>query len=461
MKRPTPGNLLELFAFPKTGLLKKAGFVAGIAALFGVSAILDLNLSVPLFLLCLILYLKYLHADLTLRPYRLINLTLLFVIIITVSLAVIKQGRDIALLLLPFSIVPMLAVLLFNDLVIALLLTLASAVALSSMWSRPAELAMLFMVSGMSGALMVYGARKSMTIIIAGFAVGIIQMVVFFFTRAMNLVDPYQYVFLFLNGIISGIVCVGILPIFEFLFGTITNIRLLELADFNHPLLNRLMLEAPGTYHHSLIVGNLSEAASRAVGANSLLARIGAYYHDIGKLTKPGYFSENQCVVGNVHESLAPNMSKLVIMNHVKEGVELAKEYRLNPHIIDFIRQHHGTSLVYYFYRKALENGQEQAGVKEDVFRYPGPKPTTKEAAIVLLADSVEAATRALKEPTLAKMEELVHKIINNKFIDGQLDECDLTLKDLEKISQVFIHILTGISHTRVHYPEAKNDAAG
>lgn len=461
MKRPTPGNLLELFAFPKTGLLKKAGFVAGIAALFGVSAILDLNLSVPLFLLCLIIYLKYLHADLTLRPYRLINLTFLFVIIITVSLAVIKQGRDIALLLLPFSIVPMLAVLLFNDLVIALLLTLASAVALSSMWSRPAELAMLFMVSGMAGALMVYGARKSMTIIIAGFAVGIIQVVVFVFTRAMNLVDPYQYVFLFLNGIISGIVCVGILPIFEFLFGTITNIRLLELADFNHPLLNRLMLEAPGTYHHSLIVGNLSEAASRAVGANSLLARIGAYYHDIGKLTKPGYFSENQCVVGNVHESLAPNMSKLVIMNHVKEGVELAKEYRLNPHIVDFIRQHHGTSLVYFFYRKALENGQEQAGVKEDVFRYPGPKPTTKEAAIVLLADSVEAATRALKEPTLAKMEELVHKIINNKFIDGQLDECDLTLKDLEKISQVFIHILTGISHTRVHYPEAKNDAAG
>ena len=460
MKKQSPGNLLELFSFPKAGLLKKAGFAAGIAALFGVSVLLSLNLSVPLFLLCLILYLKYLHADLTLRPYRLLNLTLLFVIVVSLSLAVIGQGKDLALLLLPFSIVPMLAVLLFNDLVIALLLSLASAVAVSSMWSRPAELAMLFLLSGLSGALLVFKARKSMTIIIAGVAVGVIQSLVLFFTRAMNPVEPKLYAFLFLNGIFSGIICVGVLPIFEFLFGTITNIRLLELADFNHPLLNRMMQEAPGTYHHSLIVGNLSEAAGRVVGANSLLARIGAYYHDIGKLTKPDYFSENQSLFGNVHESLAPNMSKLVIMNHVKEGVELAKEYRINPHIVDFIRQHHGTSLVYFFYRKALEEGHRQEGVKEDVFRYPGPKPDTKETAIVLLADSVEAATRALREPTLAKMEELVHKIINNKFIDGQLDECDLTLKDLEKISQVFIHILTGISHTRVNYPEEKNDAA-
>ncbi len=266
-----------------------------------------------------------------------------------------------------------------------------------------------------------------------------------------------MYAALWLNGIASGILVLGILPIFEYLFKTVTNISLLELADFNHPLLNRLMLEAAGTYHHSLIVGNLSEAASQAVKANSLLARIGAYYHDIGKLSKPEYFSENQNININKHDTLTPAMSKLVIINHVKDGVELAKKYRLNPRFIDFIQQHHGSSLVYYFYRRALETLEEDQEIKEEGFRYPGPKPKTKETAIVLLADSTEAATRALKDPTPAKIEEAVHKIINNKFIDGQLDECDLTLKDLEKISGIFIRILSVIYHSRVTYPEEKS----
>ena len=200
-------------------------------------------------------------------------------------------------------------------------------------------------------------------------------------------------------------------------------------------------------------------SACRAIGANALLARIGAYYHDIGKLQQPEYFSENQFRELNKHSNLSPSMSKLVIMNHVKEGVELAKKYGLSPALIDFIQQHHGNSLVYYFYRRALENPEEDREVKEEGFRYPGPKPNSKETAIVLLADSVEAATRALKETSPAKIEELVHKVINNKFIDGQLDECDLTLKDLEKISVVFIRILTGIYRSRVSYPEEQNGA--
>ena len=229
----------------------------------------------------------------------------------------------------------------------------------------------------------------------------------------------------------------------------------MELADFNHPLLQRMTLEAPGTYHHSLVVGNLSDAACQAVGANALLARIGAYYHDIGKLSKPGYFSENQGpdLKTSKHDTLSPTMSKLVIMNHVKEGVELAKKYKLNPQLVDFIEQHHGNSLVFYFYRRALENLDENEEINEEGFRYPGPKPKTKEAAIVLLADSVEAASRTLKEPNAGNIEELVHKVINNKFIDGQLDECDLTLKDLEKISAVFVRILSGIYHSRITYP--------
>jgi putative nucleotidyltransferase with HDIG domain len=217
-----------------------------------------------------------------------------------------------------------------------------------------------------------------------------------------------------------------------------------------------MIMEAPGTYHHSLIVGNLSEAACTSVGANALLARIGAYYHDIGKLEKPEYFSENQDIKTSKHDTLSPDMSKLVIMNQVTKGLELAKKYKLNPRLIDFILQHHGTSLVYYFYRRALETLEEDQEVREEGFRYPGPKPNTKETAIVLLADSAEAATRALKEPSPANIKDVVHKIINNKFIDGQLDECDLTLKDLEKISEIFIRILSGIYHARITYPESQ-----
>jgi putative nucleotidyltransferase with HDIG domain len=215
-----------------------------------------------------------------------------------------------------------------------------------------------------------------------------------------------------------------------------------------------MILEAPGTYHHSLVVGNLSEAACRAVGANALLARIGAYYHDIGKLQKPTYFSENQEIKDSKHDTLSPSMSKMIIMNHVKDGIELARKHRLNPVLAEFIMSHHGNSLVYYFYRRALENLEDDQEVREEGFRYSGPKPGTKETAIVLLADSVEAATRALKDPAPAKIEEIVHKIINNKFIDGQLDECELTLKDLEAISIVFVRILAGIYHSRITYPE-------
>ncbi len=190
------------------------------------------------------------------------------------------------------------------------------------------------------------------------------------------------------------------------------------------------------------------------IGANALLARIGAYYHDIGKLDKAEYFGENQDINDSKHDSLTPAMSKLVIINHVKEGIELAKKYKFSPRLINFIQQHHGTSLVYYFYRRALETLEDDQEVKEEGFRYPGPKPDSKETAVVLLADSVEAAARALKDPTPSKIEEVVHKIINNKFIDGQLDECELTLKDIENISAVFIRMLGGIYHSRVTYPE-------
>jgi putative nucleotidyltransferase with HDIG domain len=248
----------------------------------------------------------------------------------------------------------------------------------------------------------------------------------------------------------------GVLPVLEFLFNVVTNISLLELADFNHPLLKRLVLEAPGTYHHSLLVGNLAEVACESINANSLLARVGAYYHDIGKVEKPEYFLENQGKSSSRHGQLKASMSKLVIINHVKEGLALAHKHKLNSSIIDFIEQHHGRSLVFYFYIRALEEAKDN--VKEDVFRYPGPKPQTKETAIVLLADSVEAACRSLGSPSAQRIDEVVHTVINNKFIDGQLDECDLTLKDLNKIAEIFIRILSAVYHSRIGYPEIKSE---
>ncbi|NQU07903.1 MAG: HDIG domain-containing protein, partial [Candidatus Abyssubacteria bacterium] len=256
------------------------------------------------------------------------------------------------------------------------------------------------------------------------------------------------------NGLITaiGIVPGSLIPL-ESIFGIATSIRLLELSDLNHPLLKRMAMQAPGTYHHSLMVGNMAEAAAEEIGANSLLARVGSYYHDVGKMNKPLYFSENQRGAKNRHDELTPNMSALILTAHAKEGVELAREQRLNQPIIDFIEQHHGTSLMPFFYQKAMEQDQTHS-VEEDNFRYAGPRPQSRETAICMLADSVEAASRSLSNPTHGHIKAMVEKIINNKFVDSQLDECDLTLKDLHGIADSFVRVLAGYLHSRVEYPE-------
>jgi len=426
-------------------------FFIGAGLLFLISYILGINLILPVFLLSLFACLNFLYRDSDLEGRKLLNLIFLFVIICASGYLINKRGWSI--FYIPFSAIPMLATILFNELQISLLLTLAAAFTIASI-SGNNYLGILFSVSGILSSILIFGARKRMAVIRTGFFIGLLQMVSLFVIDRFLIKNPAEYLILMLNGIISSFIVLATLPIFEILFKTVTNISLLELTDT--PLLNRLKLETPGTYHHSLVVGNLSEAACETVGANGLLARIGAYYHDVGKIEKAEYFTENQDITQSKHDTLSPTMSKLIIMNHVKGGAELAKKHRLNPRIIDFILQHHGNSLVYYFYRRALENLEEDQEIKEEGFRYPGPKPNTKETAIVLLADSVEAATRAaLKDPDRTKIEEVVHKIINNKFIDGQLDECDLTLKDLEKIAAVFIRILSGIHHGRITYPES------
>jgi len=258
------------------------------------------------------------------------------------------------------------------------------------------------------------------------------------------------------NGIICSILSIGILPILEFLFGVVTEARLLELCDLNSPLLRDLRKEAPGTYQSSLIVASLAENAAEKVGANALLARVGAYYHDVGKLKNPLYFVENQTPQSkNIHERINPALSSLILTSHVKEGVNLAKKYRLPPPVVDIIKQHHGTTLTSFFYQKAKKNNQGE-NVREEDFRYPGPKPKSKEAAIVMLADAVEAASRSLEEPSPSRLRNLVEKVIKEKIEDGQLDEAPLTLGEIDQIKESFLQTLSGIYHSRIEYPEEK-----
>ena len=233
-----------------------------------------------------------------------------------------------------------------------------------------------------------------------------------------------------------------------------TDIRLLELTNLNAPILRRLSVEAPGTYHHSLMVGTLAEAAAETIGANSLLARVGAYYHDLGKMLKPEYYVENQSFGINKHEALTPNMSCLIIASHVKDGQEMAKEMRLAPDISDLIPQHHGTRIMTYFYRKALDasNGKNQE-IDEVDYRYPGPKPQTKEAAILMLADSVEAASRTLTDPSPAQIQGMIDRLVDAILADNQFDECDITLREICLVKDSFCKVLTGFYHRRLDYP--------
>ena len=262
--------------------------------------------------------------------------------------------------------------------------------------------------------------------------------------------------FTIIGVLISGILSVGLLPFYESIFDVVTNIKLLELSNPNQPLMRKLLMEAPGTYHHSMMVANLAEAAAEVVGGNPVIARVGAYYHDIGKTKRPYFFGENQIGKENPHDKITPNLSTLIILSHTKDGLEMAKEYKIPKIIQDIIVQHHGTTLVKYFYYKVKNSAENPEEVKEEDFRYPGPIPDTKESGILMLADSVEAAVRSIPEPTKDKIEGMVNNIINDKINNNQLINCDLTLKDIELIRQSFLKTLDGIYHHRIEYPTEK-----
>ena len=325
------------------------------------------------------------------------------------------------------------------------------------------ELFIYFFVSSLIAAYGVRNCTERVILIKAGLMTGLINLILslavqMIYGRLYTLEAVVASLAGFLGGLLAGIVATGVLPLVEIVFGFTTNIKLLELGNMDQPLLKELMVQAPGTYHHSVVISNMVEATAKAVHANPLLAKVSAYYHDIGKMKKPLYFIENQPGAENKHEKLAPSMSSLILISHVKDAVELAREQKLGRDIIDIIQQHHGTSLISYFYHKAQERQLSKSGkvteIKEEDFRYPGPKPQTKEAGLVMLADMVEAASRSLVDPTPARIQGMVQKIINKVFSDGQLDECELTLKDLHEIAKGFNKTLSGIFHHRIEYPE-------
>jgi len=330
---------------------------------------------------------------------------------------------------------------------------------LAGIWLGNPFYSIFTFVAGLTSAFGVIRCRKRSAIWRAGFFVGVVSLltssiILYTHGRFLTMDAPVGMGLAFLNGLIVTTLVSAFLPLLEYIFKLTTDISLLELLDLNQPLMRNLLIEAPGTYHHSIIVGNLAESAAEAVGVNPLLARISAYYHDIGKLKMSDYFIENQTVPASRHDRLAPHMSSLILISHVKEGVELARQHKLPRTVIDIIQQHHGTSVITYFYQRAkAQSGYGAPPPSENDFRYPGPKPQTRVAALVLMADAVEAASRTLEEPTSTRISALVDRIINHFFLDGQLDDCELTLKDLKEIKDHFVYLLTGMFHKRVSYP--------
>ncbi|MBF0521597.1 MAG: HDIG domain-containing protein [Candidatus Omnitrophica bacterium] len=417
------------------------------------------SLIIPVLLFAIGVHLNFFQKA-NIRTFLLLGFLLAILLFITHG---IQVYTTISHYYIPVAAFIMLTMLLFKDVQLSFVMAFVCSAVVSLILSGGYGMLFIFFIGSLTGAYFVREARTRGRLITAGFFVSVVHLI------CLVLLTPHEAVLstkiflhhivypLLANGFISMFFVAATLKIFEFLFGVVTNYSLLELSDFNQPLLKRMILEAPGTYHHSLVVSNLAESAADVIGADSLLSRVGAYYHDIGKIMKPEYFTENQVRDVNRHDFIEPTISRLVIFNHVKEGIELARKNNLNPVIIDFILQHHGTSLMHYFYQRSLEAAHNGEEVNEEEFRYPGPKPQTREAAIVMLADSAEAAVRSLTEASPVRIEETVKKIINNKFIDGQLDECPLTLKEIEKISSTFIRILSAMYHSRVKYPEKSN----
>lgn len=343
------------------------------------------------------------------------------------------------------------------------------AVVLGLMVEMKFSFMLVTVVGSLAAARGVHGCKKRNDIYVAGLRTGLVTALMVMLVTTVQYFGDESYMREllwavpagFLSGLLASLNTMMLIPLLETVFNCTTDVKLLELANLNHPLMKEMIVKAPGTYHHSLVVGSMVESAAEEIGANSLLAKVMSYYHDIGKTEHAAYFIENQKPGNNPHDHLSPHMSKTILIAHVKDGVELGLQHKLGKPIIDGIVQHHGTTLIAFFYNRALEMQDEEIdSVHEDDFRYPGPKPQFREAALIMLADSIEAASRSLDEPTPVRLQNIVKNIVQRKFMDGQLDECNLTLKDLSIIEESFIRILLGIYHQRIDYPKRAGGGA-
>ena len=405
------------------------------------------------------LYIRNFHARIYYNKSSLLLIGTVVVLVLFLSLG----ANIISGYLAPVAAVSMLITMLL-DAKVGFMVNVPVALLVALIADGNITVLFLSIIGGLVGALITMVSHQRRDLLASGLLVGgsnalvIICMGLIAGSAVLEVLS--QSLWGLLNGVFAAIFTVGTLPAWENLFGIITPLKLLELSNPNQPLLKTLLMEAPGTYHHSIIVGNLAEHAAHKIGANPLLARVGAYYHDIGKIKRPYFFTENQIAMDNPHDKITPSLSTLIITSHVKDGVELAKQNKLPGVITDLIKQHHGDSVVSYFYHKAKQ-GENGSKVNMDSFRYEGPRPQTKEAAIVMLADSVEAAVRSMTDHSPGKIEGMVRKIIKEKLESGQLEESDLTLKDLDIISDAFLDILGGIFHNRIEYPELEKDMKG
>ncbi len=418
-----------------------------------------LGLYLALFTLCG--YYIYFHRPEIIHNLSKLN-TLLALIVFTVG-----AGMIVALWSDPWQaeLVPLLIFAMTVTIVYQQLLALLMAAAMTLVFCEALGSGLgdaLIMMSGAAGAVLVLGRVRSRSKLLS---VGLVAAIVVFFTAiGVGTLQATPFAPLVIRGavlalwcLIAGSLMTCLLPLVERLFGVQTDISLIELGDPAHPLLQELIRRAPGTYNHSITVASLAEAAAESIGARGLLVRVGAYFHDIGKMLKPGYFIENQQQGDNRHDSLVPAMSTLVIIAHVKDGADLARQHRLPEPIIDFIQQHHGTTLVEYFYRLASEQQEErpdEGQVDETAFRYPGPKPQTREAAVLMLSDAVESASRVLVEPTPSRIESLVEELTMKRLMDGQFDDCGLTLTEVRRVEESLVKSVIAVYHGRVKYPD-------
>ncbi len=401
-------------------------------------------------------YIHTFHLDLLTRPRSLLLVGLLLAGML-VTLKLVVPGRPWLAYAFPVAITSMLISNLISTrlaVVIGVFLALLS----SPVFAYSFEMACLVLIQSFVGALAARRIERLNAFFLAGFQVALANLAVVLTFRLIN--QDYDWVGManlglasMVNGLLAAILTMGTFSIVGSLFGLTTMLQLLELAHPSQPLLRRLLTEAPGTYHHSIIVGNLAERAAEQIGIDSLLVRVGAYYHDVGKLHRPYYFAENQFDGDNIHDRLRPEASAAALVEHVTHGMELARQYGLPPSVQGFISQHHGTRLASFFYRKAVKLAGTDF-VDETTFRYPGPRPQTKGTALVMLADTVEASVRAASNRSTQSLEQLVERAVNERLLEGELDDCDLTLRDLETIKRSFTKQLQGIYHPRIEYPE-------